>query len=47
VWINASSAHVPGAPFGGVKDSGVGREESLEELLSYTTTKNVYVRFER
>jgi betaine-aldehyde dehydrogenase len=47
VWINASSAHIPGAPFGGVKDSGVGREESVEELLSYTTTKNVYVRFER
>jgi betaine-aldehyde dehydrogenase len=45
VWINWSSSHIPGTPFGGVKDSGVGREEGIEELYSYTQTKNVYVRF--
>jgi len=45
VWVNASSRHIPGTPFGGVKDSGVGREESIDELMSYTQTKNVYIRF--
>ena len=45
VWINDSSSHILGAPFGGVKDSGVGREEGFEELASYTQTKNVHVRF--
>jgi acyl-CoA reductase-like NAD-dependent aldehyde dehydrogenase len=46
VWVNWSSTHVPGTPFGGVKDSGVGREESLDELYGYTQAKNVYIRFE-
>jgi 2-formylbenzoate dehydrogenase len=43
VWINGSSRHFWGLPFGGVKASGVGREESLEELLSFTQTKTVNV----
>jgi acyl-CoA reductase-like NAD-dependent aldehyde dehydrogenase len=46
VWVNASSAHIPGAPFGGTKNSGLGREEGLEELYSYTQQKNVFVRFD-
>ena len=45
VWINDTSKHFPGVPFGGFKDSGVGREESFDELLSYTQVKNVNVRF--
>jgi acyl-CoA reductase-like NAD-dependent aldehyde dehydrogenase len=44
VWINDSAKHFIGVPFGGVKNSGVGREESFEELLSYTEAKNVNVR---
>lgn len=43
VWVNGSAQHFPGVPFGGVKGSGIGREESLEELLSYTTLKAVNV----
>ncbi|MBI3014371.1 MAG: aldehyde dehydrogenase family protein [Candidatus Tectomicrobia bacterium] len=43
VWINGCSNHFLAAPFGGWKQSGLGREESLEELLSYTQTKNVNV----
>jgi 2-formylbenzoate dehydrogenase len=43
IWINTSSAHYPGVPFGGYKDSGIGREESVEELLSFTQTKTVNV----
>jgi 2-formylbenzoate dehydrogenase len=43
LWINGSSTHFPGVPFGGVKLSGVGREESLDELLSYTQLKTVNI----
>ena len=43
LWINGSSTHFPGVPFGGVKQSGVGREESLDELLSYTQLKTVNI----
>jgi 2-formylbenzoate dehydrogenase len=46
VWVNGSSRHYWGLPFGGVKVSGVGREESLDELLSYTETKAVTVVLE-
>jgi 2-formylbenzoate dehydrogenase len=44
VWVNTVSAHFWGTPFGGVKDSGVGREEGLDELVAYTQSKTVSVR---
>lgn len=44
VWVNECSVHIPGAPFGGYKQSGVGREESKEELLEFTQLKNVNVK---
>jgi betaine-aldehyde dehydrogenase len=43
VWINGASIHHIGVPFGGVKQSGIGREESIEELLACTQIKNVNV----
>jgi 2-formylbenzoate dehydrogenase len=43
VWVNGSSRHYWGLPFGGLKGSGIGREESVDELLSYTETKAVTV----
>jgi acyl-CoA reductase-like NAD-dependent aldehyde dehydrogenase len=43
LWINGSSTHFPGVPFGGMKLSGVGREESLDELLSYTQLKTLNI----
>lgn len=43
VWVNDSSDHYLGAPFGGVKHSGLGREECLEELLAYTELKTVTI----
>jgi acyl-CoA reductase-like NAD-dependent aldehyde dehydrogenase len=46
VWVNDVSAHFTGTGFGGVKDSGVGREENLDEVLSYTQTKNINVLFD-
>ncbi len=45
VWVNDASAHFPGTDFGGVKDSGVGREEGFQELASYTQSKNINLRF--
>ena len=45
VWVNSSSAHIPGTSFGGVKDSGIGREEGMEEILGYSQVKNVFVRY--
>jgi len=46
VWVNDSARHFLGTPFGGFKESGLGREEDTEELYSYTQTKNVSVLFE-
>ena len=46
VWVNDSGPHFLGTPFGGFKDSGLGREEDSEELLSYTQIKNVNIRFQ-
>ncbi len=43
VWINEVSKHFLGAPFGGVKQSGIGREECLEELIGFTQEKNIHV----
>ncbi len=43
VWINHTGAHFIGVPFGGYKQSGLGREESFDELLSYTQVKNVHI----
>jgi betaine-aldehyde dehydrogenase len=43
IWINGTSAHYLGTPFGGMKNSGLGREEILDELRSYTETKTVHV----
>jgi betaine-aldehyde dehydrogenase len=45
VWVNEVSRHFLGAPFGGVKQSGLGREECIEELLSFTQEKNIHVKF--
>lgn len=47
VWINGSSRHFPGVPFGGYKNSGVGYEESIEELHSYTQIKSINVMLDR
>lgn len=43
VWVNDASAHFAGAPFGGYKQSGLGREESKDELFEFTQIKNVNV----
>lgn len=44
VWVNDSTRHYFGTPFGGSKNSGTGREESADELLSYLEQKVVHTR---
>jgi len=44
VWINDVGKHFLGAPFGGVKQSGFGREECIEEMLSFTREKNIHAK---
>ena len=43
IWINGFSAHYRGTPFGGMKNSGNGREEGIDELISYTETKALHI----
>jgi acyl-CoA reductase-like NAD-dependent aldehyde dehydrogenase len=44
VWINTVGPHYLGVPYGGMKNSGVGREEGIEEMLSYTETKVINIK---
>lgn len=44
LWINDASTHYLGVPFGGYRQSGMGKEESFEELLECTQVKNVIVK---
>jgi betaine-aldehyde dehydrogenase len=43
VWVNGVGAHVRAMPYGGYKNSGIGRERGLDELLSYTEEKSVHI----
>ena len=43
VWVNTTARHFLGTPFGGWKNSGLGVEECLGELLSYTRGKAVHI----
>jgi acyl-CoA reductase-like NAD-dependent aldehyde dehydrogenase len=45
VWINGVNAHVRAMPYGGYKNSGVGRERGIEELYSYTEEKSIHIMF--
>jgi acyl-CoA reductase-like NAD-dependent aldehyde dehydrogenase len=43
VWVNGTGTHFRNVPHGGMKNSGTGREEGLDELLSYTEVKAVNI----
>ena len=47
VEVNAPVSYAHGSPYGGVKQSGNGRDGNIEELLSYTQVKSVNVNFNR
>jgi betaine-aldehyde dehydrogenase len=44
VWINEVGKHFLGVPFGGYKQSGIGREECFEEMLAFTQEKNIHLK---
>ena len=43
VWVNCYKRINPGVPFGGVGESGYGREMGFEAMREYTTSKSVWV----
>lgn len=43
VWINGVNSHARAVPFGGYKNSGIGRERGIEELYSYTEEKSLQI----
>jgi acyl-CoA reductase-like NAD-dependent aldehyde dehydrogenase len=43
VWINAYRVVSYATPFGGYKESGIGRENGVDAIREYTETKSVYV----
>jgi aldehyde dehydrogenase (NAD(P)+) len=43
VWINSSQDSDHRIPFGGVKQSGIGRELGEAGLAAYTNVKSVHV----
>ena len=43
VWVNDYKKFSASTPFGGFKDSGIGREKGRLGILSYTQQKSVYI----
>lgn len=43
MWVNAYNQLPAGAPFGGYKKSGIGRETYKSILNAYTQTKNIFI----
>ncbi len=43
VWINSYKRVNPGSPFGGIRNSGYGREMGFEAMREYTEAKSVWV----
>ena len=46
IWINDHHRIDPALPWGGMKDSGIGREAGLEGYREYTTTQSVIVNLD-
>jgi aldehyde dehydrogenase (NAD+) len=43
VWVNEYRYFAPSAPFGGFKNSGIGRESGREGLKEYYQTKSAWI----
>ena len=43
MWVNCYNRLPAGAPFGGYKTSGIGRENHKMMLAAYTQVKNIYI----
>ena len=44
VWVNTYNLLPPGLPFGGIKQSGLGRENSAYSLDAYSEIKTTYIQ---
>jgi len=44
VWVNCHHLIDPALPFGGFKQSGIGREQAADGIELYTETKSVLMR---
>ena len=44
MWVNTYNQLPAGAPFGGYKNSGIGRETDLSILDAYTQKKNIFIK---
>ncbi|WP_454731818.1 MULTISPECIES: aldehyde dehydrogenase [Cupriavidus] len=42
VWVNTYRAMACNSPFGGMKDSGIGRQNGMESVFQYLKTKSVW-----
>jgi aldehyde dehydrogenase len=47
VWVNQYHAYPAGAPFGGYKQSGIGRENHKMMLVHYRQTKNMLISYDK
>ena len=43
IWINKHLTIPPDVPFGGIKDSGIGRENGRNSIYEYTETKSIII----
>lgn len=43
VWVNTYRTYSPMVPFGGMKRSGIGRENGIEAIHEYMETKSVFI----
>ena len=43
VWVNTYNQFIEGAPFGGYKKSGIGRETYKDAIQNYQQVKNIYI----
>lgn len=43
VWVNSVGPHYRGLNYGGYKNSGLGRDEGIQEMLSYTEQKSISI----
>jgi acyl-CoA reductase-like NAD-dependent aldehyde dehydrogenase len=46
VWVNSYKRVNPGSPFGGVGESGYGREMGFEAMREYTHAKSVWINYD-
>lgn len=47
VWINTYRNESPMSPFGGFKQSGMGKENGYESVLEYSRVKSVWVNYDQ